>query len=195
MQQDTVKDLLEEIKNLSELMLDLAYSAVSFKNQEIAQEVVLQFDKFEDLEERLYKQLFAAFRGSKEQSLISVIDVVEGAKTVSLAARNLAEMILEDKELHPVIHEALEETDETIERVSLSPQSVLVGKTLKELQLGSKVGLSIIGIRKGDEKVHKWIFRPHGGTRLESGDILISVGPNASCQKFIELALGRLKEL
>ncbi|MBI3335494.1 MAG: hypothetical protein HY001_03270, partial [Candidatus Portnoybacteria bacterium] len=47
MNRDTVKDLLEEIKNLSELILDLAYSALFFKNKDIAKEVMLSFEKFE----------------------------------------------------------------------------------------------------------------------------------------------------
>lgn len=195
MQHDTVKDLLEEIKNLSELMLDMAYSAVFFKNKEIAEEVMLSFERFEDLEERLYKKLFVAFRGEAAASLISVIDIIESAKSVAMAARNLAEMIVEGKELHPVIHEALEESDETVERVTLSPRSVLAGKTLKELQLGSEVGISVIGIRRGDDKAHKWIFYPRGDTKLETGDIVIGVGSNESCQKFVDLASGKRKIL
>jgi uncharacterized protein with PhoU and TrkA domain len=194
MPQDNVKDLLEEIKNLSELMLDLAYSSVFFKNKEIAEEVILSFDRFEDLEERLYTQLFAASRGQGDVSLISVIEIVESAKNVAMAARNLAEMVVEDKELHPVIHQVLEETDETIQRVSLSESSVLANKSLKELQLGAQVGIAVIGIRRRGEK-HKWIFYPTGSTQLQAGDVVIGVGSVASCDKFTELASGKLKEM
>lgn len=195
MDHDTVKDLLEEVKNLSELMLDLAYSAVFFKNKEIANEVLLLFEKFEDVEERLYKQLFAASRGQAEQALISVIDVVESAKNVAMAARNLAEMIAEGKVLHPVIHEALEETDETIQRATIAPDSILANKSLKELQLGAEVGISVIGIRRGEEKAGRWIFYPRGSTVLEGKDIVIGIGSNESCSKFFRLATGRLNEL
>lgn len=195
MQNDTVKDLLEEIKNLSGLMLDLAYSAVFFRNKEIANEVLLSFEKFEDVEERLYKQLFAASRGHAEQALISVIDVVESGKSVAMAARNLAELIADGKTLHPVIHEALEETDETIQRATIVPNSVLANKSLKELKLGAEVGIMIIGVRRGEEKARRWIFHPRGRTVLEAGDIVIGVGSNESCSKFFALATGKLKEL
>lgn len=193
MNQDTVKDLLEEIKNLSGLMLDLAYSAVFFKNNEIAEEVMLSFGRFEDLEERLYTQLFAAARGGQEGSLISVIEIVESAKSVAMAARNLAEMILEGRDLHPVIHAALEDSDETIVRAALSDDSILRGRTLKDLQLGAEMGLVIIGIRRQTEKMHKWIFYPRGSVMLKEKDIVVGVGTNASCQKFSELASGKLK--
>lgn len=191
---DTVKDLLEEIKNLSELMLDLAYSGVFLKNKEIAKEVLSSFERFEGLEERLYKKLFVAFRGQTDGSFISVIDIVESAKNVAMAAKNLAQMIVQGKELHPVIHQALEESDERIERVSIGSHSVLAGKALKELQLGSEVGVVVIGIRRQEEKRDKWIFYPRGETSLQGGDIVIVVGSNDSCQKFTKLALGKLKE-
>lgn len=195
MPQDTVKDLLEEVKNLSELMLDLAYSSVFFKNKEIAQEVMLSFERFEDREERLFTQLFAASRGQGDMSLISVIEIVESAKNVAMAARNLADMVVQGKDLHPVIHQALEETDETIQRVVLAESSVLIDKSLKELQLGAQVGIGIIGIRRSGDKAHKWIFYPTGSTMLQAGDIVIGVGSNASCEKFSELASGKLKEM
>lgn len=194
---DTVKDLLEEIKNLSGLMLDLAYSAVFFKNIEIAEEVILSFDKFEDLEERLYKKLFAASRGNEGGSLISVIEIIESAKTVTLAARNMAEMVLDGRELHPVIHEALKDSDETIVRAVLSVDSILTGKTLKELQLGAEVGIVIVGIRRkyGDGKNHKWIFYPRGLVKFQGGDVVIGVGSHVSCEKFTDLASGRLTSI
>lgn len=193
--QDNVKDLLEEVKNLSELMLDLAYSSVFFKNKEIAEEVEISFERFEDLEERLYVQLFAASRGQEDVSFISVIEIVESAKNVAMAARNLADMVLEGKVLHPVIHDALEETDETIKRVTIDAPSVLLDKSLKELQLGAEVGINIIGIRRGADRSRKWIFYPKGSTALRAGDVVIGVGSHASCEKFGELAAGKLKEM
>lgn len=194
MTQDTVKDLLEEIKNMSELMLDLAYSSLFFKNKEIAEEVIISFDKLEDLEERIYTHLFAASRGQGDVSLISVIEIVESAKNVAVAARNLAEMVVEDKELHPVIHEALEETDETVERVTISAKSILAGKNLKELNLGTEVGITVVGIRRGEGRGHRWVFRPRGSSTFEPGDIVIGVGSHASCEKLKGLASGRLMQ-
>lgn len=194
---DNVKDLLEEVKNLSGLMLDLAYSAVFFKNIEIAEEVILSFDKFKDLEERLYKELFAASRGEKSGSLISVIEIIESAKTVTLAARNMAEMILDGRELHPVIHEALKDSDETIVRAVLSFNSLLTGKTLKYLQLGAEVGIVIVGIRRkyGEGKDHEWIFYPRGSVEFQEGDVVIGIGSHESCEKLTDLASGKLNSI
>ena len=86
---ENVKSLMAEVKNLSELMLDLAYSSVFFESKEIAKEVVLLFSNLEDLEERLYFHLFAASRGKQPSRFISVIDMVESSKLVATAARNM----------------------------------------------------------------------------------------------------------
>lgn len=195
MSNDTVKGLLEEVKNLSELMLDLAYSAVFFKNKEIAKEVMILLERFEDIEERLYEKLFVASRGNENQSFISVIELTESGKNVAMAARNLADMVLEEKELHPVIHEALEESEETIKRVKLAEKSILAGKTLRELKLGSEVGVAVIGIRRGEGRQARWIFRPRGGAKLEKDDILMAVGQDEACEKFARLASGKLRRL
>jgi uncharacterized protein with PhoU and TrkA domain len=49
-QPSNVKDLLAEAKDASELMVDLAYAAVFFNDEKLAEEV-------EDLQERLYGYL------------------------------------------------------------------------------------------------------------------------------------------
>src|SRR3989338_6497783 len=100
---ENVKDLIEEVKNLSELMLDLAYSSVLFESKDIAKEVLLLFNNLDSLTERLYLHLFAASRGKFSNRLISVIDIIESSKMVAAAARNMSELVLEGAELHPIV--------------------------------------------------------------------------------------------
>ena len=187
---ENVKELLEELKNLSELMLDLAYSAVFFESKEIAKEVLLLYDRLEDIEEKLYMHLFAVSK-KMSKKLISVIELVETSKNVAGAAKNIAEMIIDNKSLHPIIKEALKETDESIVRVKVSKKSILSGKTLGELKFRSNTGIDVIAIRR--EK--RWIFDPHKNTRVYAGDVLISVGSVESCKKAKKIAIGSLKEI
>ncbi len=188
---ENVKDLLEELKNLSELMLDLGYSAVFFKSKKIAKEVFLLYNRLEELEEELYLHLFAASRGRMIKKFISLIELVESAKTVANAAKNLAELVMEGKKLHPIIKEALNETDESIVQVTVSKSSILANKTLGELRLRSNVGIDIVVIRREG----RWIFDPKKHTKILPGDILIGVGTEYSCKKLEEIAKGKLKEL
>lgn len=189
--QENVKDLIEEVKNLSELMLDLAYSSVFFESKEIAKEVLLLYNNLEELEERLYLHLFAASRGKVAARLISIIDIVESSKMVANAARNMSELVLEGTELHPIVKEALSESDESITKATITKKSVIMDKTLGELRLRSHIGINIIAIRRGN----KWIFDPQKGTHLLENDILIGIGTAGSCENLVKLAKGSMKKL
>lgn len=183
---ENVKDLLEDIKNLSELMLDLAYSSIFFESKEIAKEVLLLFNNLDDIEEKLYSHLFAASRGRYSRKLISVIDVIESSKMVAAAARNMSELVLEGTALHPIVKEALQQSNESIARAEVSRSSALANKTLGEVRLRSKTGVNLIAIRRKD----KWIFYPHKNTLMLENDVLIGVGPGESCKLLGKLAKG-----
>ncbi|MFH0832858.1 MAG: TrkA C-terminal domain-containing protein [Candidatus Aenigmatarchaeota archaeon] len=186
---ENVKELIEDMKNLSELMLDLAYSSVFFENKEIAKEVLLLYNNLEYTEERLYLHLMAASRGRPAKRLISVLDLVESSKFVATAARNMSELVLGGGELHPIIKEALSETDESITRAVVSKKSPLCNKTLGEIKLATEIGVRIVGIRRKD----RWIFDPNGNTTVLEDDILIGVGPSSPCGRLQKLAKGTLK--
>ncbi|MCD6477855.1 MAG: PhoU family transcriptional regulator [Candidatus Aenigmarchaeota archaeon] len=185
-----VKELLEELKNVSELMLDLAYSAVFFESKDIAREVILLSDSVSKLEEDLYLHLFAISKKMSKR-LISVIELVETSKKVAAAAKNLGELVLEGKELHPVIKVALKETDESIVRVKISKNSIMANKTLGELKFRSNTGLDVIAIRRRK----KWIFDPKKNTRIYPGDVIIAVGSLESCRRAKDIANGKIQEL
>ena len=173
---ENVKDLLEELKNTSELILDLGYSSVLFESKDIAKEVELLYDNIDDVEEKLYVHLFAAARGRPSRKLVGVMDIVESARLVSRAARNLAELVLSGQKLHPIIKDALKDTDETIFKVKIGVRAD--GKTLLELELRKRYGVNIIGIRRHK----KWIFNPKKDTKLKAGDVVIGVGSKGACK-------------
>ena len=106
MSNKNVKTSLEELKDTSALMLDLAYSSIFFNNKEIAEEVTLLYKKIENLEEDLYMHLFSASRGIYNSKLISLIDIVESTKSIANAARNLANLVISslDKTLFSLIN-------------------------------------------------------------------------------------------
>jgi len=188
MPKENVKDLLEEMKNLSELMLDLGYSSLFFENEEIANEVNLLYERLEEIEEKLYSHLFAASRGRSVKKMMSVIGIIESTKMVANAAKNLGAMVLNKSEFHSIIKDALKESDESIAKAAVKSASILRGKKLGELKLRTEIGMLIIAIRRGAEK--KWLFRPKKDTTVLEGDILIGVGPSAGCEKLQKLASG-----
>ncbi len=190
--QENVKELLEEIKNLSSLMLDLAYSSVFFSSKDIASEVVELYERTEEIEEKLLIHLFSASRETHlAKKLLSVVEVVESAKRVASAARNMSQLVLDNRELHPIIKEALQESDESITRAMIGQNSILMNQTLGELRLKTETGIHIIAIRRGS----KWLFNPRKTTQMMKNDILIGIGPKTSCKKLRKLAEGGAKKL
>jgi TrkA domain protein len=63
----------------------------------------------------------------------------------------------------------------------------LAGKTIEELDLRRRTGVTIIAIsRKG-----KNIVNPHPSTRLEEGDVIVVIGEHDQIKRFEELILRR----
>jgi voltage-gated potassium channel len=63
--------------------------------------------------------------------------------------------------------------DIAIEQVRVAETSVVVGKTIKEMQLGRDFGVIVMAIRKSDGEM---IFNPTADTAVATGDHLIVMG-------------------
>ncbi|MBP1912715.1 potassium channel family protein [Thermococcus stetteri] len=184
-----VKDIFVEMKNTAELMVDLAYSAALFKEKEMAEEV-LELEEYLDLlNYNLAVRAVLAARNMKEaEQITSILQMARAIDDISNAAADLAKMVLEEK-LHPLITEVILESEETIGKIVVSPESVLVGKTLDELDLSTNTGVWIIAIRRGK----RWIFDPDENTKIMPGDILIGRGTRTALDYLKEIARGNIK--
>ena len=187
----SVKELIEDVKDLSELMLALAYSSVFFESKDIAKEVMILYNDLEDKEEKLYLHLFAASRGRPSERLISVIDIAESSKMVGNAAKNLSEGVLEGRKMHPIIKDAIKESDETIVRCVVTDKSIMKNKTLADLKIRTDVGIQIIAIKREN----RWIFNPKKDIEIYQNDLLIGTGPRTGCKKLDKLAKGEVKKI
>ena len=187
----SVKELIEEVKDLSELMLSLAYSSVFFESKDIAKEVMILYNDLEDKEEQLYLHLFAASRGKPSERLISVIDIAESSKMVGNAAKNLSEGVLQGRKMHPIIKDAIRESDESIVKCVVTDKSIMKNKNLADLKIRTDVGIQIIAIKRES----RWIFNPKKDTEIFKNDLLIGTGPRTGCKKLDKLAKGEVKKI
>ncbi len=112
---------------------------------------------------------------------------------MSNAAADLAKMVLEGGvQLHPpVITEAiLGGSEEIIGKIYVSADSILVGRTLEELDLATNTGVWIVAVRRGGKR---WIFNPDGGDFkiFPGGDVLIGRGGTDTSINYLkEIARG-----
>lgn len=189
----TVEDIVLEIKDKSELMIDLAYSSLIYDNNTIAKEV---YD-LEDMLDALYKSLQRQTLEQVENKKLSVDDALtvlrlaEATEQIADAAQEIADVELRDVELHPILKMSIRDSDVVFTRVKVEPQSVLCKKTLGDLKLGSETGMYIRAMRHGD----KWLYGPDKNTKIDSDDILFAKGPEDGEKHLIDLAKGKTKEI
>lgn len=182
-----VRDLLIKLKETSELMVDLAYSALMFNSREIAEEVRYLENYVDDLYTQYEALVISMIRHPEDPAkYIGMLRLGESAERIADASAQMADLVLRGIKPHPVYQLVVEEAEETITRVEVEKGSRLDGETLKGVRLQDVTGMRVIAIRRGS----KWIFDPSGKTRLEAGDILIARGDPDGEEKLEELAKG-----
>lgn len=188
----SVRDLLVEMKDISELMIDLAYSAALFHSQELAEEVMELERHVDTLAYILEMNAMLAARDAEDaEALVGVYTVAAAANKISDAAADIAGIVLREIGVHPIVREAFRKVEERLSRAEVDPSSVLAGQTLRKLELAAKIGVDIIAIRRKGE----WIINPKGDQIINEEDILIARGAPLGTEELKGLAGGTIQKL
>jgi uncharacterized protein with PhoU and TrkA domain len=181
-----VSDLLVEMKNLSELMIDLAYSAALFNDKELAEDVIELESRIDTLAYLLDMEIMIAARDAQDaETLIGVSTVAAAADKISDAAADIAAIVTRNIGIHPIIGEIFEKVEERLMKATVKEGSVIAGKQIDELDLAARMGVDIIAIRRNKDDT----------VRVFPGDILITRGAPMGIKEFKDLAEGRLTKL
>jgi uncharacterized protein with PhoU and TrkA domain len=168
-----VKEIFTEMKDISELILDLAYSSVFFDNEEIAEEVHELETRMDELNYTIKTIALLGARTREGAEVISeILEVAAASEEIANAAGDISNIIKRDFQIHPIILQALKEAEERVGRVRIQPSSRLVGITIKESELATATGEYIISIKRGGRR----IYNPEKETVLTEGDILLVRG-------------------
>lgn len=186
-----VRDLLIEIKDLSELMIDLAYSAALFHSYELAEEVLELEKRVDTLTYILGMSAMLAARDAEDaEALIGVYVVATAADKISDAAADIATIVLQKIGIHPIVREAFQKVEERLARAKVDFSSILVGNRLGELELAAKIGVDIIAIRRKGE----WIINPEEDETIDKEDVLIARGAPLGVEELKGLAEGIIQK-
>jgi len=168
----SIKEILKEMKSISELIVDLAYSAILFHSKEIAEEVRYLEVRMDKLNYMIRMMAMMATRTPEDaEQMAGILQVAEAAETISNAAGDMVK-ILSLKLKHPILPHLIKKSEEIIGRVVVSEKSRAVGKKIGELHIASETGVRILAIRRKD----RWIYGPSSEIKLKEGDTLICIG-------------------
>ncbi|MFO7966256.1 MAG: TrkA C-terminal domain-containing protein [Archaeoglobaceae archaeon] len=189
----TVKDLLVEIKDTSELMIDLAYSAVFFDNDDIAEEVIsLEKNMVDYLKEIRVVSILSVRRVDEAESVSSILQIANAAQKIGNAAGDIAMLIIKDYKLpREMVNSIIVNSEETVTKAQVTRESEIAGKALGESKLHTRTGLRVIAIRRGVE----WAYNPDRDTKIMKGDVLFARGDVTGIPHFTELVVGERREI
>ena len=185
-----VKDLLTEMKDISELIIDLAYSAVLFQNEEIAEEVKyleVRMDKL-NYDIRIMAMMAARSKEDAEQ-LAGILQIAQAAEKISNTAGDI--ILLMKEKTEPVLPRILAKADERIFRLKITKECTGCNQTIGELSIESETGMRIIAIRRENN----WIYNPHSTCHLEPNDIVIAKGTDNGYKQLNAFFLGKQEDI
>lgn len=182
-----LEEMLLEIKDTSELMVDLAYSSLLYNSKEIAEEVYQLHQRMAELGEEIEE--LAIKRAIEDKDIPKSLTTLRMAKSVqqiSNAALRIADVVRREVTPHPVIQLSLRESDVIITTAVVQENSDLAGSTLGAVKLATNSGMYVIAIRRG----RRYIYGPDRNTSIVAGDILFVRGPEDGEEFLRDLASG-----
>lgn len=185
-----VRELLTEMKDISDLLVDLAFAAVYFENRGLAEVVQKLEARMDELMYTIRAMAAVAARNVKEaKKIIGILQVASATEEISDATGDIADIVTRKIKIHPVVFEGLRLADEKIVMVQVKKDSPLAGRTFRELRLPSTIGVWTLGIKRGGE----WTVPVVGDTRVLPGDVLLSRGPSDGTRQLVKMAGKEIK--
>jgi uncharacterized protein with PhoU and TrkA domain len=176
--------MLTKIKDLSEMMVDLAYSSFICECEEVADHVL----EMGGMMEVLHLEFELAVLGLREKrpakGLLGMIRLSIAAENLADAATTMASIVKKGVRAHPVMRMAMEKAEETIVVTNITEDSALGDRRLGELGLEDDIGMRIIAVKRGEN----WTYNPSDSFVLNPGDLIIARGYAEGRQKLLTLA-------
>jgi uncharacterized protein with PhoU and TrkA domain len=170
----SVKDLLIEAKDASELMVDLAYAAVFFNEEKLAREVERLEERMADFLRRMRAMAMLAARSPEDaESMAGVLWIAVAIERIGEAASDIARVVAARLGIPDSLRPDLRHADEMTARVKVRSESEMIGRSLRDLSLPTESGMWVMAIRSG----MNWRFDPGPEDVLSESDVLLVRGP------------------
>ena len=184
-------DILIEMKNLSEVAVGLAYSALLYYDAGLAREVVAIEDEMDEMRYRIERWVLLAARGIEDAPrLRGILHLATASETIADCAQEMVWIVEKGEEVHPVLSAAVGESDEIVLKLTVSPGSPADGRTLGSLRIETETGMYALAVNRGG----RWTYRPRDTYALRGGDSLLVTGAPEGLEPLADLFGQELEE-
>ena len=184
----SVRELLTEMKDSSEVIVDLAYASLMYNSDNMAQKVRDLEDDMDDLKFAIrYKALLSSRTKEDARQLSGLLEVASAADRISNAASDIVSLLRFPPEKRPLITDILLESDERIRMIRIKPESTMVGNTIERLAIEANTGCKIIAIKNR----HGWTYDPEYDMKIRANDDIVVRGTDDGADLLTQYAAGR----
>ncbi len=182
---DRAIDTLIEMKNLSEVAVGLAYSALVYRDRSLAAQVRHLEDRLDEMNNRLELWVLKAAGDSNDDllPLRGLLHLASAAEDLGDQAQQMVWLIEKSSDLHPVLGIALGDTDDIVLQIPVGEGAPAAGKSLRELALPIEPGFNVLAI----ERDGRYQYRPRRHVVLAPGDEVLASGPEEGRSALAEL--------
>lgn len=181
---DRAMDVLVEMKNLSEVAVDLAYSTLVLGDPGLAAQVRHLEGRLDDMNHRLELWVLRAAADSADPGpLRGLLHISNAAEDLGDQANQMVWLVEKGEDVHPILEIALGDSDEVVVNYPVAEGSPVDGLSLVELGLNIEPGFTVLTLVRG----RRYVYRPRGRTVLQAGDEVIASGPDEGCEAFAAL--------
>ncbi|MDR0887961.1 MAG: potassium transporter TrkA [Candidatus Methanoplasma sp.] len=183
----TVREILTEMKDTSEVIVDLAYAALMYSSEDMAEKVRELEQEMDDLKYAIrFKALMSSRTKEDAKQLSGLLQVASAADKISDAAGDIVNLLDVPLEKRPFVSAMLYESDEKIRATKIGQSSGMVGYTIGQLGVEACTGCRIIALKNRQG----WIYDPEGEIKIRSGDDIIIRGTEDGYRHLTEFASG-----
>lgn len=174
----TVREILTEMKDTSELIVDLAYAALLFNSSEIAEEVRLLEIQMDKLKYQLEMTVMLAARNPEDaEKLAGVLQVANATEHISNAAGDMVNLLKIPAKKRPFLTSLLKEADEIIAFIRVPGRRD--AEEISRIYENVSPGIRVLAVKRQK----RWIYGPEDDFKIRGSDAIVVTGPENSVEE------------
>ena len=180
-----LRTLLSEAKDISELMVDIAYAALYYGEADMVAEIDELGDELTDLAHDMRTMCVVAARSPRDaDAMASVLDVVSAIERIGLAAVDIGRIVSHRLGIPAALVADLSAAEEVSHQVRVREGSEMAHRTVGDLELPTELGMGIVALRRRGE----WNTDVADDVVLLPDDMVLARGPGGSVSALRRLA-------